>query len=768
MAGIDSTYAATHVLKLVFMIESLATSGVRLRRDDERLHFALYDPLLAAYDQVRVLAYAYADEDAFKQFLSDMQSPEVSTRARAVNAFELIGRMLPERVQSHICGMLQKEQVPGLLARILWASSRLAERVPETILEAIESNCTAFWKGYESSAAALAFLKLLARHKPHRVLALLPSAWDDCTEEARVLLQELVIFCWFHCRQALGQALTTDLPTHLQGPVVSITHESYRLYQLRAEIVFNFLECGSEIGLTDSPLVRRFRLQENGLDCFTVDISGWMRGNEKSFARHPRADEIIRIVMEAVSTTARHPADVLDRWRTNIRFLLVRDCLDVLIALLSHRSDPEIWVRELPHDWEVLYVARRLIEIGCQNEGLLTLALNECESHHMSATAQASSERNECLIALQKLVPERVPNVEQERQGVAWFLSGGRARGARLAAQMDEASANILARLEEAIARPADAILLERWNTEATRWTTILLSRAYSRMLLFRRLLPCDGVRLTDSMLLALESIPHNPAQQEHIALYRAIRERLAGHATARPRIRNASTPIVQSHRLAADLLARPVGNTSQADLRQVFLDRRGWWEDENYRWDDDGTIQHGWGVSYHLVVFFPAVRLALCALGHENNWWDPAFSWMEERRRAMLMSKQLDPHSRDRWGEIRQIEATLRELPDQEKLHAAHGRLLLMEGELDQARSSLEKALASPLCTGPDRGGVLYNLACVCARKGDEKECRSRLLEAKQYGGCNVEWMQKDPDLQTVTERTWFQELHTELSNKS
>ena len=140
----------------------------------------------------------------------------------------------------------------------------------------------------------------------------------------------------------------------------------------------------------------------------------------------------------------------------------------------------------------------------------------------------------------------------------------------------------------------------------------------------------------------------------------------------------------------------------------------------------------------------------------------------MEERRRAVLLSKQLAPHSRDRWGEIRQIEATLRELPDQEKLHAAHGRLLLMEGEVDQARSSLEKALASPLCTGSERGGVLYNLACVCARKGEENECRSRLLEAKQYGACNVEWMQKDPDLQTVTERTWFQELLTELSNES
>ena len=61
--------------------------------------------------------------------------------------------------------------------------------------------------------------------------------------------------------------------------------------------------------------------------------------------------------MEAVSIAARHPVDVLDSWQTNVRFLLVRDCLDVLIALLSHRSDPEIWVRELPHDWEVLYVA---------------------------------------------------------------------------------------------------------------------------------------------------------------------------------------------------------------------------------------------------------------------------------------------------------------------------------------------------------------------------------------------------------------------------
>jgi len=229
--------------------------------------------------------------------------------------------------------------------------------------------------------------------------------------------------------------------------------------------------------------------------------------------------------------------------------------------------------------------------------------------------------------------------------------------------------------------------------------------------------------------------------------------------------------PIVQSHQLAAELLARPADGISRAELRRVFLDQRGWWEDEGYRWDDNGTIQHGWGVSYHLVVFFPAVRLALCALGRECHWCDPAFSWMEERRRAMLLSKEIDlrsPRSHGRGEEIRQIEATLRELPDQERLHAIHGHLLLVEGKLDQAQLALEKALTSPLCVGSARGGVLYNLACAFARKGDENKCRSHLLEARPYGGLNVEWMQKDPDLQTVMERTWFQELLTELSNKS
>ena len=243
----------------------------------------------------------------------------------------------------------------------------------------------------------------------------------------------------------------------------------------------------------------------------------------------------------------------------------------------------------------------------------------------------------------------------------------------------------------------------------------------------------------------------------------------LDGNVIALPQIRDASTPIVQSHQLAATLLARPAGSTSRADLRRVFLDRRGWWEDEDHRWDDDGTIKHGSGLGFYLVVFFPAVRLALFALGRECHWWDPAFSWMEERRRAMLLSKeiqiQLDPH--DRWAKIRQIEATLRELPDQERLHATHGYLLLIEGKLDQARSSLEKALASPLCVGSERGTVLYNLACVFARKGDEKACRSRLLEARQYRRFNVERMREDPDLETVAERTWFQELLTVLSTK-
>src|SRR5262245_182373 len=101
-----------------------------------------------------------------------------------------------------------------------------------------------------------------------------------------------------------------------------------------------------------------------------------------------------------------------------------------------------------------------------------------------------------------------------------------------------------------------------------------------------------------------------------------------------------------------------------------------------------------------------------------------------------------------------------LQECPDQEKLHAVRGLLLLMEGDLDQGQSSLEKALGSPLCAGAERGRVLYNLACVFARKGEENECRSYLYEAKQHGGFEIARIRENPDLQTVIERTWFNEF--------
>lgn len=755
VTGIDSKVAATHILKRVRGVTSIATAGLRTHSDKERLRFVLRDPLLRVYDRVRVVASAYADDEGFRQFLADLEASDVVTRTRAVNALESIGRIFPERVQPHICSRLQKEQEPSLLARILWASGHLVEQVPEMILDAIETNGPAFWKAYESSATALALLERLARSHPDRVLRLVPSVWDNWAEELLLLLQELIILCQVRCRPS----------TNLRAPGVSATKEFFRLYQLRAAIVSNLLECGDELGFTDSPLVHRIELRVYGLDFFMIYMAAWMKGREQAFTDHPRADEIIRMVIEAAGVAARHPADVLNRWQTHVRFSLVCDCLKVLIALLSPHSAPESWVCQLPHDWEVLYVVRHLFERGHRSEALIALALNECESHRMQATAQASSERTACLITLQNIVPERVPHMEQERESVDVFFSGPNSPGVRLAAQMNQSPTNILPCLEDAIICPADAMWLKRWDTDAASWWTVLLSKAYARMFRLRPLLPSDSAQIVESMLLALEALPPSPVQQEHVALYQTIQARMNGNRIDPPPIRDTSTPIVQSHRLAAELLARPIQGTSIADLRHVFLDQRGWWEDENYGWNDNGTIKHGWGLGFCLVIFFPAVRLALCALGCENHWWDPAFSWMEERRRARLLSKEIwfklsEPRLRDPWREISRIEAILHECPDQEMLHAIHGHLLLVEGNLDQAQCSLNSALKSPLSVGDVRGGVLYNLACVYARKGDEEACRSHLLEAGQYKELSIESVRQDPDLQTMLDRTWFQEF--------
>jgi hypothetical protein len=206
--------------------------------------------------------------------------------------------------------------------------------------------------------------------------------------------------------------------------------------------------------------------------------------------------------------------------------------------------------------------------------------------------------------------------------------------------------------------------------------------------------------------------------------------------------------------------------------LGSIFLDRRGWFEEHNYRWENDGSIGHGSGQSYYLLVFFPAVRLALHAAGQKCGWNDPGFTWMQRRRQAVMAVKDIvipqSPQGARRTAAIGRLSQLAGELPEQEIISATVGQLLLEDGQLENAFRALNDALASPLCEAEDRAGVLYNLACYFSRIGDEDSCQRHLRDSNQLKRLDPNWLEKDPDLETIRNQSWFQNFVASIRAKT
>jgi hypothetical protein len=261
-------------------------------------------------------------------------------------------------------------------------------------------------------------------------------------------------------------------------------------------------------------------------------------------------------------------------------------------------------------------------------------------------------------------------------------------------------------------------------------------------------------------MLEGLRDLPHNPAVEEHRKVYEAILKRMDGIGSTIQFAREADSLIAKSHRLAAQILSLTDAEITAANIRSLVAESSGWFESHHFKWEEDGQLHHGSGLSFYIVVFFPAVRLALCAVCARNVDFDPGYGWMIERTRAFNLTKRIQLLSTDGAKAQCDLEVALTEMPDQECLLAALGHVHLIAGRLDDAQAALESALESKNCVGDERAGVLYNLACVHARLGNTTECQKSLTSSNQLRRLDPAHTGGDEDLESVRSSSWFQEL--------
>jgi len=506
------------------------------------------------------------------------------------------------------------------------------------------------------------------------------------------------------------------------------------------------------------------------------------------------------------------------------------DCLVLLSSVAIHQVDPVQLLQALPREWQALHVARCLLEAGRNDPPIIAFAQSLCADTANGGTAQASDERRRLLAVLLQIQGGSTPTVAAYRSMLGHFDFGGYGLAIGFAEVTDREGDTVLQVLHEQINSDADLPILYRWKDETKSWRNRLLAMVYRRMFDADEITVVEARQLIEDLHTALGALPLSDLREDYLTVYGAIAAVLDGRLPANmPMLHHAEGRLGQSHAYALSLLVNPNGNPSQ--LTTDVLDARGLWAITAYSlssslserslptsfivlWEGKiasvariltskrppsalssektrslrqtarGDLSVHWtsaaAYSDALYYVFPAVRLALVALGVTVGYADPVAQVIAERKESgqfledaswvdeVLSTLATAPAviRRAVAGKIRSLRKLAARMPQDERLWYVHGNWLLRLGRFNRAEVSLSycRTLLArrhlTLLAQETRAAVLYDLACLYARTNRPKECRRMLRMVVGRRSFNRSWMRQDPDLVSMRPLQWFQLL--------
>lgn len=417
-------------------------------------------------------------------------------------------------------------------------------------------------------------------------------------------------------------------------------------------------------------------------------------------------------------------------------------------------------------DWQAARAAWQMLEAGRTEPPVVEFARRAAEEPIGTTSMQASHERDICRAQLARLEAEpRAALAEQRTQiGHPFLPNSGQAHA--LAELGDAHPDQLLTLIDDSVRGPDDLSTLFTFERQTSSWQGLLLARVFARMFYPRAISRREARELCEEVLSAVRGLPPSVERSDYEAVYRSIALLLEDKSFTVPVLSSPDGLLRQSHDLAVSLLDMAQANfadpTLPTRLTEALGDRRGWMDTNSYELKD-GVFSSGSGL--YMIYFFPAVRLALIAVGSLVNQSDPAARLMVERTEVHKASKRYwhEIHDPDGW-EREDLEPALAWLdqqmlltPNDEHLTFWRGGILLRLRRLDEAEEALHSCLRLQACDQRTRASALYNLACVHALAGRNEECRNALLESHRLHPIDREHTAADSDLEPVRGEAWF-----------
>lgn len=756
LRNIDSQFAAKTLEAVLSTVAKIAVPDTD-ETSDGRFIEMQNDPLREEFDELHAVAAFHAKNQLFQQISNGLHSEDDLVRLRSSTGIAALGHDASEVVGPLLAEAIRQERIAPIAANMIWHIGRFAKSHPEVACQAVVQCPANNGDHYEVAGAAISLIEWCGRKHARSVGPYIFDVVLPKDREAKCWLMEILLVTL--------QPFLADHPRHIEyrarliDSLENDPHDDpvFRMLRHRALAVARLLEIASAASVASVPDIRRAELRAGWGNFFCLDLGSWVIENMDRVTGHSALPEIATRLIQSI--LASHDAQRRESgdWHKNAEFMLANESIEGLVACIrSVPTEVQIeWLKQLPDDWERLRALRLLLGQGVRSPEVIELAVAECDRRRNQAMPQAVSERADCLIELRKIAPDRVPEIKNERHGLAWFFGGARFAAEQLAHELDERPQEMLDVLDRVLQVPADLIMTLDWVHKAQRCQTVALSWAFARCADPKTISRREADDLLDLVLKLLEGLPESETTKSWMRLYRSIRQREPVPIAAVPAASSDSTAIQQSHALAAEIM-----NLSSLNLSRIAwlaADKRGWWESNNDKRDVDGALHHGSGGGFHLCGFFPAVRLALAVRSSTSAWNDPAASWMRDRTRCSLYIKDLRWSRRSDAEKIEQLQGMALEMPQQEELRVVLGNLLVRNGRYDEGLDVLLTVLQMPHADHETRASALYDIACIHARKGDEVACRKSLTESASHRTPGKEHLAADPDFESMRDREWF-----------
>lgn len=447
----------------------------------------------------------------------------------------------------------------------------------------------------------------------------------------------------------------------------------------------------------------------------------------------------------------------------------------MLTQLANAARDPMKCIEQLPRDWQALQMSREFLEAGHAEAQFIDFVEVLCEERsHGAKSFQAASERDRCLAILAAREADPQTALRHYNKDATGSLFSTSARADGLGRVVDSHPSELLPLLDLSIASAKDISAFYFWHAEATSWRGWLLSSVYKRMFDLRPIRVKEAKELCVQVLSAVETLPDSAQKCEYLIVYEAIREWLNQNVIIPELDTHASGGLIhEAHVATVDLFRKAselISNQDLTWLRLALNESRGW-VDSEYEFNE-GELSLVSQVYRNYA--FPSLRLAFVAIGSCYSLQDPAAETLVERRqvkelidrfpdifREAVTCDSLDDYKRARLEKaVTLFEEQLTRMPYNEHLVAIYGSLLLRFGRFTDAERTLRDCLDLPGCTGSARSSVLYDLACVQSRMGNEADCRKCLEQSAALRPLPIEHTAVDPDLAAVRDHDWFKAL--------